>query len=146
MYPGGAPISFAYSCGSAYSLQSMRIIALGSSNRLRASAFASSVLPVPVRPTSKNVPIGLLGRFRPTAAFLTARVSELIASSCPMICALSERSRLFTRRNSCWRAASLPGRASNGSFACAFSALAPPGEGMLTWWISSDGFTSMQIW
>src|SRR6266436_7161029 len=52
-------------CRSWYSPMSMRTMARSSSNRNSASARASSVLPTPVGPRNKNVPIGRLASARP---------------------------------------------------------------------------------
>src|ERR687890_267737 len=48
-----------------YSDMSMRCIACSSSNMNSASARASSVLPTPVGPRKRNVPIGRLGSLSP---------------------------------------------------------------------------------
>lgn len=48
-----------------YSDISMRIMAFSSSNRHSASAFASSVLPTPVGPRNKKLPIGCSGSASP---------------------------------------------------------------------------------
>ena len=50
-----------------YSDMSMRIIACSESNMNSASARASSVLPTPVGPMNRNVPIGRFGSWRPGA-------------------------------------------------------------------------------
>ena len=49
----------------------------------RASCFASSVLPTPVGPANKKLPVGLSGLPRPERESLIAALSELIALSCP---------------------------------------------------------------
>ena len=46
--------------------------------------FASSVLPTPVGPKNKNVPIGRLGSFKPDLARLIESETISTASSCPI--------------------------------------------------------------
>src|SRR2546426_6353716 len=62
---------------------SRRTIASSSSNRCRASARASSVLPTPVGPRNKNEPMGRRGSLRPARArriaSLTAWTAGLLA-------------------------------------------------------------------
>ena len=50
---------------SMYSVMSMRTMLRSSSNRLSASALASSVLPTPVGPRNRNEPIGRFGSLMP---------------------------------------------------------------------------------
>ena len=66
---------------SIYSLISMRTILLSSSNRLSASAFASSVLPTPVGPRNRKEPIGLLGSLMPAFERIMDSVIFVTASS-----------------------------------------------------------------
>jgi hypothetical protein len=54
-----------------------------------ASARATSVLPTPVGPTKRNVPIGLVASWTPALKSAIVSTIALIASSCPTIRALS---------------------------------------------------------
>src|SRR6266849_642764 len=56
-----------------YSDMSMRTMARSSSNKNSARARASSVLPTPVGPRNRNVPIGLCGSDRPARLRRIAR-------------------------------------------------------------------------
>ena len=69
---------------SMYSLISIRTILFSSSNRLSASALASSVLPTPVGPRNRKDPIGLLGSLIPALERMMASVTLVTPSSCPM--------------------------------------------------------------
>ena len=62
MYPGGLPINLATLCFSWNSLISKRT---SLTFIFVASCLAASVLPTPVGPTSKKLPIGLLIDFNP---------------------------------------------------------------------------------
>ena len=66
-YPGGAPTKRETLCFSWYSLMSIRVIIVSSSNRNSASALANSVLPTPVVPRKINDPIGRFGSCTTTA-------------------------------------------------------------------------------
>ena len=57
-YPGGAPTNLLTLWRSWYSLMSMRVIAFSSSNKYAAKVLANSVLPTPVVPKNKKLPIG----------------------------------------------------------------------------------------
>ena len=83
-YPGGAPIRRDTECFSMYSLISIRTMLFSSSNRLSASALASSVLPTPVGPRNRKEPIGFVGSLIPALERITASVTFVTASSCPM--------------------------------------------------------------
>ena len=67
-----------------YSLMSIRVIIVSSLNRYSARAFASSVLPTPVVPRKMNEAIGRFGSCSPARERLTASLTALIASSCPI--------------------------------------------------------------
>src|SRR2546422_656514 len=62
---------------------SRRTIASSSSNRCRASARASSVLPTPVGPRNRNEPMGRRGSLRPARARRIASLVAWTASSWP---------------------------------------------------------------
>ena len=64
-----------------------------SSNRLCASAFASSVLPTPVGPRNKKEPIGFVGSLIPALERMIASVTSSTPSSWPMtrLCSSSAR-------------------------------------------------------
>src|SRR3954465_12624797 len=64
-----------------YSDMSMRVMALSSANMNSARALVSSVLPTPVGPRNRKLPIGRLGSFRPARARRTA--SETAPSPSP---------------------------------------------------------------
>ena len=81
MYPGGAPIKRLTECFSMYSLMSIRTMLRSSSNKLRANALASSVLPTPVGPKNRKLPIGLLGSAIPARERKIAFVTLSTASS-----------------------------------------------------------------
>jgi hypothetical protein len=66
------------------SLISSRIIRSTEPNRNSLTAFASSVLPVPVGPANKKTPIGLLGSLRPAFSMAMRPTIASTASSCPM--------------------------------------------------------------
>ena len=72
IYPGGDQIRRATACFSMYSDMSSLTIALTSSNKNSASAFASSVLPTPVGHAKINDHIGLFGSLTPARARRTA--------------------------------------------------------------------------
>ena len=59
--PGGAPINRDTEYFSIYSVISIRTMLRSSSNNACANALASSVLPTPVGPRSRNEPIGRFG-------------------------------------------------------------------------------------
>ncbi len=65
------------------SLMSMRTIARSSSNRNSASALVSSVLPTPVGPRNRKLPIGRFGSCSPARARRTALATAISASSWP---------------------------------------------------------------
>ena len=92
-YPGGAPIKRETEYFSIYSLISRRTMLDSSSNRLAASAFASSVLPTPVGPKNRNEPIGFVGSLIPALERMIASVTFVTPSSCPMtrLCSSSSR-------------------------------------------------------
>ena len=92
-YPGGAPISLDTEYFSMYSLISIRTMLFSSSNRLWASAFASSVLPTPVGPRNRKEPIGFVGSLIPALERMIASVTFVTPSSCPMtrLCSSSSR-------------------------------------------------------
>ena len=77
-----------------YSDMSMRTIASWESNMNSASARASSVLPTPVGPRKRNVPIGRSGSLRPARERRSASETASTASSWPI-------TRLC-RRSSMW--------------------------------------------
>src|SRR5437588_203530 len=95
MYPGGAPTSRETECFSMYSDMSIRIIASCESNMNSASARASSVLPTPVGPRNRNVPIGRSGSLRPARERRSALATALTASSWPITRSCS-RSSMWT--------------------------------------------------
>ncbi len=66
-----------------YSDMSIRIIASWESNMNSASARASSVLPTPVGPRNRKVPIGRSGSCRPARERRSAVATASIASSWP---------------------------------------------------------------
>ena len=77
-----------------YSDMSMRTIASWESNMNSASARASSVLPTPVGPRNRNVPIGRSGSLRPARERRRASETAVTASSWPMT--------RWCRRSSMW--------------------------------------------
>ena len=81
---------------SMYSDMSMRTRAFSSSNRHSARAFASSVLPTPVGPRKKKLPIGRLGSERPARLRRTAAATALTASSWPTTRLWSSASRFLS--------------------------------------------------
>ena len=92
-YPGGAPIRRDTEYFSMYSLISRRTMLDSSSNRLAASAFASSVLPTPVGPKNRNEPIGLVGSLIPALERIIASVTLVTPSSWPTTRLWSSSSR-----------------------------------------------------
>ncbi len=90
-YPGGAPTSLETLCFSIYSDISILISASSSLNINSASDFASSVLPTPVGPKNKKVPIGRFGSFKPERARRIASETVSTASSWPIrrLCKIS---------------------------------------------------------
>ena len=62
---------------------SIRIICFSESNNDEASDLANSVLPTPVGPKNKKLPIGRLGSFIPARALTTASDTRSTALSCP---------------------------------------------------------------
>ena len=83
-YPGGAPTKRETLCFSWYSLMSIRVIIVSSSNRNSASALANSVLPTPVVPRKINDPIGRFGSCSLARLRRTASATAAIASSWPI--------------------------------------------------------------
>ena len=81
-----------------YSDISMRIIAFSSSKRHSANAFASSVLPTPVGPRNKKLPMGCSGSASPARLRRIAPATAETASSCPITrsCKRSSRSISFS--------------------------------------------------
>ena len=69
---------------SEYSDMSMRIRFFSSPNTASASALESSVLPTPVGPRNRNVPIGRFGSWRPTRPLRIAFATAVTASSWPI--------------------------------------------------------------
>ena len=66
-----------------YSLMSILSMAFSSSNKNSASALVSSVLPTPVGPKNKKLPIGLCSSDIPALDLRIAFATEAIALSCP---------------------------------------------------------------
>src|SRR5436309_145452 len=97
MYPGGAPMNRATVCFSMYSDMSSRTMLSSSSNRVAASARASSVFPTPVGPRNRKEPMGRLGSLMPARARTTASATARTASSWPTTrwCSSSSRRRSF---------------------------------------------------
>ena len=62
---------------------SIRVKAFSSSNRYSANALANSVLPTPVVPKNKKVPIGFFTSCNPARLLRTASLIASIASSWP---------------------------------------------------------------
>jgi len=95
---------------SIYSVISMRMRFRSSSNRLSASALASSVLPTPVGPRNRNEPIGRLGSAMPARERRMASVTRLTASSCPTtrLWRISSRWSSFSRSPSIRRETGMP--------------------------------------
>ena len=81
---------------SMYSDMSMRTSAFSESNRHSASALASSVLPTPVGPRKKKLPMGRLGSERPARLRRTAAATALTASFWPMTRLCSSPSRFLS--------------------------------------------------
>ena len=86
-------------CFSMYSDMSRRIMASASPYTASASARQSSVLPTPVGPKNKKLPMGLLGSDSPTLPRRMARATADTASLWPMtrrcnIVSMSRRRRL----------------------------------------------------
>ena len=81
---------------SMYSDMSMRTRARSSSKRHSASAFASSVLPTPVGPRKKKLPMGLLGSESPARLRRTAAATAATASSWPTTRLWSSASRFLS--------------------------------------------------
>ena len=63
---------------------STRIIFLSEPKTAAANAFANSVLPTPVGPKNKKEPIGRFSSLIPLLLRLIARLTALIALSCPI--------------------------------------------------------------
>ncbi len=76
-------------CFSMYSLISRRIIDFSLSNKNLAKLFAVSVLPTPVGPKNKKLPIGLFASDSPALFRLIALATAFIALSCPITSFLS---------------------------------------------------------
>ena len=98
-YPGGAPIRRDTEYFSIYSLISSRTILDSSSNRLAASALASSVFPTPVGPRKRKEPIGFVGSLIPAFERMIASVTFVTPSSCPTtrLCSSSSRCNVLFR-------------------------------------------------
>ena len=79
---------------SMYSDMSMRTIERSSSKSDSASALVSSVLPTPVGPRNRKLPMGLSGSARPLRLRLMAPATACTASSWPMTRPCSVSSRL----------------------------------------------------
>ena len=62
---------------------SMRIICFSESNNDAANDLANSVLPTPVGPKNRKLPIGLFGSLIPALARTTASDTKSTALSCP---------------------------------------------------------------
>ena len=84
---------------SMYSVISIRTILCSSSKRQSARDFASSVLPTPVGPRKRKLPIGRFGSEIPALERRIASVTLCTASSCPTtrLCIISSRWRSFSR-------------------------------------------------
>ena len=84
---------------SIYSVMSMRIMFFSLSNRAWASAFASSVLPTPVGPRNKKLPMGRPGFAMPARLRRMASHTFCTASCCPMTrwCRMPSRPSSFSR-------------------------------------------------
>ena len=80
-----------------YSDMSKRISSMPS---CMASCRVTSVLPTPVGPASRKLPIGLLGSARPERAILIEAASASIASSWPNTTILRLRSRFLSTSRS----------------------------------------------
>ena len=76
-----APIKRDTACFSIYSLISILIICFSESKSDEASDFANSVLPTPVGPKNKKLPIGLFGSLIPARALTTASDTKSTALS-----------------------------------------------------------------
>ncbi len=72
-YPGGAPISRLTVCCSEYSVMSKR---RNSTPSTLASCLASSVLPTPVGPEKRKLPMGFSGLRSPERASLMAATNS----------------------------------------------------------------------
>ena len=95
---------------SIYSLISIRTILFSSSNRLSASALASSVFPTPVGPKNKKEPIGFCGSLIPARERMMASVTFMTPSSWPMTlsCSCLSRFSVFARSLSVSFATGIP--------------------------------------
>ena len=76
-----------------YSDMSMRTMAFSESNRYSASVLASSVLPTPVGPRNKKLPMGRFGSDSPARLRRMAPATTPTASSWPMTRPFSTSSR-----------------------------------------------------
>ena len=78
---------------SMYSDISILTILFSSSKRASARAFASSVLPTPVGPKNKKLPIGFVGSFIPALDRIIASTTLSTASFCPitLLCRVSPK-------------------------------------------------------
>ena len=103
-------MSRATACFSMYSLMSMRTMLFSSSKSACANAFASSVLPTPVGPRNRKLPMGFVGSFRPARVRRIASATAVTASSCPMTrsCRISSRWSSFSRSPSISFATGMP--------------------------------------
>ena len=95
---------------SMYSLISMRTMFFSSSNRHSASALASSVLPTPVGPRNRKLPMGRFSSAMPARERRMASLTFCTASSWPMtrLCSTSGRCRSFSRSLSISLATGMP--------------------------------------
>ena len=100
----------AVECFSAYSLMSKRTRLVSSSNKNSANDLASSVLPTPVGPKSRNEPSGRVVSCRPARARRTACAMASTAWRCPMTRAPMRSSicNSFSRSVSSNRVAGMP--------------------------------------
>ena len=97
IYPGGAPISRDTAWRSMYSDMSKR----SSSTPMQyASWRATSVLPTPVGPENRKLPIGLRGLPSPERAMRIADTNASIARFCPNTTFLRSRSSVFSELRS----------------------------------------------
>ena len=71
---------------------------MNSTPRIRASCRASSVLPTPVGPANRKLPIGFSGARSPERAILIADATSPIAASCPKMTSRSDTSSAASAR------------------------------------------------
>ena len=86
-------------CFSWYSLMSIRVNAPSSLNKYWANAFANSVLPTPVVPKNKKLPMGLLGSPKPARERRMASLTLFMAAFWPItrLCSCSSMRNSFMR-------------------------------------------------